>query len=716
MNPGFCRTPEGDDTIITPHSADFQADTDATRRAVSSAWGTDTLADAGLDLDSATAWTLTRALSPRDVVRVASIVASDGTIANDYDRELSISDAAPSTPWAMYLSGDRERYDYLTFDLDSGHGNAIRDAGRLSLWLDELRIDHLVTESGPTGGRHIWIALEEPTDAGMVKEISQLAKSLLTSLDVRPLQNPKTGCVRPPGAVHRYGGISRPLGALSSFLNQRLDLEGVEAMRAFFLDIGAELPAPMTSLAHGLATSSDAQPYVPGDRRELSEKVAALLAAPVAFNEDASLRLATVLAGMANANWQYSDLAPYASSSPAFEHVRTVRRRETRSPRTAKQSSDVLARAWRHAVEYVASHPATAAPVDVDGTGYLPRLEHVTSAIQALQERANAMPGLWGADRASQAARARRGTYSRRAVLDALCLFMVQSASTTVEADCRRLALHTGYGKTTTAEALRELTAPLVDGDAESAWIVAEGHPERGRGQRYRLSKRFSTEDHLTNRTQALHGPPPSALAHRDRIIRELGSRLEILNQDVFAAPHSLGRHAGNVYRHLTEISGDLPLSVDNVGNVNIEHAEMIGESGTDVAALSHRTGLSFAQVRAELAKLERVWLAVPLSAGWARPPMKNMHIVAMHLDVAGYLEDRGRRYQYERERWGLWLNEVDELSKRRRRRGPRPDPTSVPLFEDSPARARKPRYPRKLDGSWDHSTALRIIAARHAA
>lgn len=44
----------------------------------------------------------------------------------------------------MYLSGDREQYDYLTFDLDAGHGNAVRDADRLSLWLDELRIDHLI--------------------------------------------------------------------------------------------------------------------------------------------------------------------------------------------------------------------------------------------------------------------------------------------------------------------------------------------------------------------------------------------------------------------------------------------------------------------------------------------------------------------------------------------------------------------------------------------
>lgn len=34
---------------------------------------------------------------------------------------------------------------------------------------------------------------------------------------------------------------------------------------------------------------------------------------------------------------------------------------------------------------------------------------------------------------------------------------MVQAASTTVEADCRRLAMHVGYGRTTVSKALRDL-------------------------------------------------------------------------------------------------------------------------------------------------------------------------------------------------------------------------------------------------------------------
>lgn len=674
----------------------------------------------GLELDLDRAWALTRSLSPRDVVRVASIVAHDGTIANDYDRELSVLGRAPSTPWAMYLSGDRQRYDFLAFDLDVSRGNAVRDAGRLSLWLDELRIDHLITESGPTGGRHVWIALDEPTDAAVVRELALLARDLLPSLDVTPLLNPIRGCVRPPGAVHRFGGVSRPLGALSSLLTQRADAESIDDLRAFLLDSGAELPAPTPPVRHGVTATADGHPYVPGDRRDLSPKVLEQLSAPMMSREDASARLVSVLAAMANAHWQFSDLAPYLQSSPAFEHVRTERVRASRVPRTAKRSRAVLEYAWRYAVEYVAANPA-AATDDVDGAGYLSRLTDTVQAVQALQERADTMPGLWGADRASQGARARRGTYSRRAVLDALCLFMVQAASATIEADCRRLALHIGYGKTTTADALRELATPLVEGDPESAWIVRVGEAEGKRGRRYRLSERFSTGNRVPNRTLSSHIPPSSPLPLRDRWFRELGSRLEILNEDVFAAPHSLGRHAGNVYRHLLELPVDVPLTIDGEGNVLQDLTSIRFSEGTDVAALAHRTGLSRAQVRLELDKLVRVWLAVPLAAGWARPPknQSGMRVLALHLDVDGYLEDRATRYRYERERWDQWLNQVTwihQTDPNGRRRPARPDSTAVPLFESATLRGRDPKYPRKPDGSWDHSAALRLIAARSAA
>ena len=113
------------------------------------------------------AWTLTRELSPREHVRVAALDHDHSSYGNAYSSTAAIAGDRPTGPWAMYLA-DGRGYLYLCFDLDASKGNAAHDAGRLSLWLDELNIEHLVTVSGPSGGRHVWIALEEATDPQLI--------------------------------------------------------------------------------------------------------------------------------------------------------------------------------------------------------------------------------------------------------------------------------------------------------------------------------------------------------------------------------------------------------------------------------------------------------------------------------------------------------------------------------------------------------------------
>lgn len=656
------------------------------------------------ELPADVAWSLVRSFSPRDVVRVATQRDSTGTITNQYGFDRSLSLMPPSTPYAMYLSADRERYDRIGFDLDAHGGNAVDDARKLSLWLDELRIPHLIAESGPSGGRHIWLPpLAAPASADLVRELAHLTKSLLPSLDTSPLTNPVTGCLRPPGSPHRFGGSSRPISALSA-LSATLQPAALLELRAMLIDLGAELPPPPVPTPARVITDGT-RTHLPGDRLPLSPRIQQLLDTPLTIADDASRRLVEVLNAMAAANWRFHDVLPYAASSPAFEHARTIRQRGHRVARTAAGTSNVLAKNWDSAVAYVASHPFTAPARGQESASqpsYIDKLQRVTRAVQALQDRANTMPGLWGADQASRAARTRRGTSSRRAALDALCLFMIQAASTSIAADCRRIALTTGYGKTVAAEALLELSTPVIDDDPESAWIVRDGEPESGQAQRYRLSKRFSTEDHPANRTIALTPPPPSApvvdpLAHRDRLIQELTRRLGAMNLDVFAAPKSFGRRVGLVYLHLT----DPPV-----------------DAGTSCATLAHRTGLSIAQTQDHLEQLKRVGMAIELPTGWARGPA-NPRAVAIHLDVAGYLEDRALRYQYERERWNQWLEQVRWNCKTHtsgRRRPRRAGPTAVALFNTDTGRDPRPRYPQRPDGRADHPTALRLAAARSSA
>ena len=639
------------------------------------------LSSSGASSEGWTAWELTRRISPRDRARVAAVMAG-GEVLNDYSRNRWLDDEPPTGPWAMYLAGDDRAYRYLVFDLDAGKGNPVYDAGRLSHWLDALNIDHLVVESGPTGGRHVWIALTDAVTAALVATVAALAAQLLPSLDVTPLNNPATGCVRPPGAPHRLGGVSRPLGPLTTLTTPRTTPEDIEALRDFLIDAGAEISAPVTSLIKGMAIDDGGHPYILGARRPLSARIRGLLDELPA--EDASYTLATILAGGAHARWRHADVAALVDISPAFEHVRTLRGRTGRVPRTERGRAAALAAAWRHAVYLVAANPSSRTGVDDD---FRERAIATTRAVAAAQERANALPGLWGLDRASSAQRAGGGTYSHRAVLDALSLYTLQSAQLTVEADVRRLSADTGYGRTTVHTALAALSRPTDPANPESAWIVPVGTPEAPHGQRYRLSQQFSTTAEASNRTQVRARPTASHPHDRTHWINRLSRELQLLTRDTFAAPKSLGRTAGLVYKQISE--GAI-VTIDE---------------------LTRTTGLDAARTRAALTRLHRHGLVERTAYGWNRTDDLQLDAAALELGVDGYLDGRRERYGIERTVWAWWLAEYGWMTRPGKKRRARRAPANVVLFaqNDRPDYA---RYPRGPDRRGDHRRARQLVEA----
>src|SRR5205085_448987 len=67
--------------------------------------------------------------------------------------------------------------------------------------------------SGPTGHRHLLTTWPKGLDAGAVRAVAvALRDRVAPDLDVTPLTNPKTGCIRPPGSPHRHGGRSEVAG------------------------------------------------------------------------------------------------------------------------------------------------------------------------------------------------------------------------------------------------------------------------------------------------------------------------------------------------------------------------------------------------------------------------------------------------------------------------------------------------------------------------
>lgn len=615
------------------------------------------------------AWELTRRLSPRSCVRV------DMAELNSYSLTYELDEPAPAVPWAMNLAGDDRRYRFVCFDLDAKNGNAAYDASRLSYWLDELNVPHLVCISGPAGGRHVWIAVDDAgADAELVATIAHLAAQLLPSLDVNPLVNPATGCVRPPYTPHRRGGRSEPQGDVA-VLEHRVDVEQLRGLRSFLVDAGASIAPARVSLVKGMAHDGAGHPHLIGAKRDVSARVRELInAAP---DDDTSRTLAAVLVGCARARWRYTDVQAIAGHSPALEHARSrPGAGVARHLRTTHDAEKTLAAEWSRAVYFAAQNPPH---YDVEDPEFVERAAAVSRAVSACQSLADTNPGRWGLDGASRAQRAAQGRPSHRAVLDAVCLYLVQAARVDVEVDTRRLAL-------------TALTAPDVEDDPESAWLVRVEDARGIHGARYRLSERFSTGTEEPEWAQAAMRPaptqvPPAGL--RTWWLNTLSSRLQVLAHDVFCAPGSLGRVAGRVYVRLPQ-----------EGSVELEQLQQLA-------------GLTSSQLQRALRRLHGAGLAIRTRAGWARPVPDTRTGAAVVLGVDGYLVARVWRYNVERARWTAWCDEVTWLKRRRKpRRGSRHGraPGNVALFGSAPPRR---RYTRTAAGRPDHRAELLLAAAR---
>lgn len=382
--------------------------------------------------DGADAWALTAQISPRRLVRAAAVDA-DGRPINSYPLVQPVAGMRPRTPWAVHLADHAGNFHLLCADLDakSSAQDAAADATRLSGLLDEVGLPHVVCASGPTGGRHVWLALRDKVDAVLVSSLAHLLKAWLLTLDASPLLNPASGCVRPPGAPHRLGGTSRVLAGSASVLiqptvtaDQVRDLVGRLAARV------QATPASRWSERRPVAVA-DGMPFLPGPKRPLSPSCRTALETPPVG--DLSAVLWRVLCGAAAARWRFEDVAAIADA-PGLEHARTHRTGASRSPRPATGAASpaaVLRRQWTRAVHTVAELAADPHP-DGNDASFDARAETVAELVRAVQGRADAAAGRWGSSRCGLA---------QRRVLDALCLYHLQAVRPDeVEADIRKIA------------------------------------------------------------------------------------------------------------------------------------------------------------------------------------------------------------------------------------------------------------------------------------
>ena len=596
-------------------------------------------------------------------MRVAAVDAY-GAVLNSYaGRGAAVTSDVPARPWAMNLADDEHSYRYLGFDLDAKHvGLKVvkADTDTIRKLLDDAGMPHLVCQSGPSGGRHIWVALIDGVSAETVATIARDLGRVCKSLDKAPLSNPATGCLRPPLTPHRDGGRSTPIaGTIEAITTPTVRAHQVRALAIAVGELAAAT-APDAALDAGrpLPLDHHGRLYLPGTRRPLAARSAAALQDDAAAG-DASAALWRVLVGAAAARWRYADVLALRDE-PGLEHVRTVRAGSRRTPRptTGEQSPvRVLARQWDKAVRYVAANPRGAG----DDPTFDGRAGAIASLVDALQQRADASPGRWSSG----------GGPADRRVLDALTILALQAVSASVEADIRRLALLCGIGRETARTALLRLAA---DG-----WIANTAAHEGTRAAHWTIDPQNALHrDTEMGRSQADPRPEGAGAAHRTHLLSELNDRQQARTHDTFTTGAGLGLHTGNVFARI-----------------------LISPTLDDTRTLRtlHRHGLTR-------------WT----HNGWTAAPFGARDGVARSIGAAGTLHARERRYALEREVWAWWQGELAWMaSPGRQRPGRRPSPDAITLYDDGTNRHGK--HPRSSDGRADFRAARQLVdVARRSA
>lgn len=588
-------------------------------------------------------------------MRVATVDAS-GQALNDYVATWPLSGPAPQAPWAVTLTDTHGRFRLLVFDLDvkTDSAEAARDAEVLRGHLSAAGIEHVVCRSSSRGGRHIWVALAEPADEVLVRDLATSVANTCPSLDPTPLRNPITGCCRPPGAPHRDGSTSTVLHGDPSTLTTPSTTRA--QLRALAETLNAVHPGvPITGPRHQdgpIPTDETGHVYLPGTRRALPAASTSALAEHLDPGTDASSVLWRILIGAAAARWRHHDVVALLDS-PGMEYARTERlhgetRRRPRPTRGTRSTAAVLRHHWTRAVRHVAATPRQLG----DDPTFDPRADALAAVVEDLQIRADASPGRWSTG---------SGPADRR-VLDVLCLLALQGLTSTVEADIRRLALHAGIGRETARTALLRL--------ASDGWIVCAQNAEGPRGARWNIDPQGTIHIHFNRtRSQAVTRPEGAGAARRGFLIALLTTRTTAARHDAFLPHRGLGLLAGNTYARLTRT--------------------------TTTHDLAHSIGIDAGTLDRTLDRLAGHNLIHHTPAGWAPTRHDRRDAVANALGTTGTLAERAERYTVEREVWSWWRTEQSWMTaagRSPRRRGPAPLHPALALGQPWDV---YPRYPR---------------------
>lgn len=130
---------------------------------------------------------------------------------------LKITGSLPAAPAAVLIHNVDGSVRTLCLDLDTSKARKSvvdGDAAQLAELLTAAGLA-FVEDRSPSGGRHIYVPLQEPIPAAEARELVEALTLRASSLDPGPHQNVTDGCIRVPGSAHKYGGHQTLITPLS---------------------------------------------------------------------------------------------------------------------------------------------------------------------------------------------------------------------------------------------------------------------------------------------------------------------------------------------------------------------------------------------------------------------------------------------------------------------------------------------------------------------
>lgn len=148
-----------------------------------------------------------------------------------------ITKALPSRAAAVMVHGVDGSVRTLCLDLDTSKALQLvvdSDAAALGILLDSCGLAY-VADHSPSGGRHIYVPVQDRLAAEDARELVEALATRFPSLDPGPHQNVTDGCIRPPGSWHKsmtgHQVLDTPLAEAYNVLRRRNPAPAVAALR-----------------------------------------------------------------------------------------------------------------------------------------------------------------------------------------------------------------------------------------------------------------------------------------------------------------------------------------------------------------------------------------------------------------------------------------------------------------------------------------------------